>query len=224
MKININFLLLFCLLFFVSSCSKDNLDTPTSYLQGKIMYNGESLNLRGTGQAVQLQLYQDGWQKHDPIPVYVGQDGSFSANLFNGDYKLVTRDKNGPWVNTRDTLRITLKGHENVELNVTPYFLISDEQITLSNFTLSVNCTIHKIVQEAKINKVICILSTTQFADDVNNIYNSIIEQPTEDKVTFTTNLDTNKDIVEAKSLFARIGVQAESADQAIYSKVIRLK
>ena len=90
-----------------SSCGLDNYDAPESLLQGKIVYQGRPLGLRSTSGAIQLQLYQDGYAKRDPIPVYVNQEGEFSAKLFEGDYKLVTRDGNGPWVNSRDTLEVS---------------------------------------------------------------------------------------------------------------------
>lgn len=64
-----------------TSCMKDNYDAPESMLTGRVMYNGEALQLRGK-EAVQLQLYQHGYAKHDPINVYVNQDGMYSANLF----------------------------------------------------------------------------------------------------------------------------------------------
>ena len=42
-----------------TSCMKDNYDAPESMLTGRVMYNGEALQLRGN-EAVQLQLYQHG--------------------------------------------------------------------------------------------------------------------------------------------------------------------
>ena len=45
-----------------TACGLDNYDAPQSELHGKITYNGETLGLRGTGEAVQLQLYQDGYE------------------------------------------------------------------------------------------------------------------------------------------------------------------
>lgn len=54
------------------SCGKDNYDSPSSIIEGKITYQGETLGLRGTGEAIKLQLYQDGYDKKDPVAVYVG--------------------------------------------------------------------------------------------------------------------------------------------------------
>ena len=125
------FIILLSVMMF-TACGLDNYDAPQSELHGKITYNGETLGLRGTGEAVQLQLYQDGYELRDNIPVYVGQDGTFKAKLFDGEYKLVTRNQNGPWVNSRDTTVIKLNGSTTIEVKVTPYFTISGTNISLN--------------------------------------------------------------------------------------------
>ena len=102
MKIISNIFSVILLLVLFSGCGKDNFDAPESKLVGRVTYQGQALNLRGTGEAVQLQLYQDGYEKNDPISVFVGQDGTFSALLFDGEYRLTTRVGNGPWVRNRE--------------------------------------------------------------------------------------------------------------------------
>jgi hypothetical protein len=97
-----------------------------------------------------LQLYQDGYALHDAISVYVGQDGAFYASLFDGEYKLVTRDGNGPWVNSRDTTIVNVKGKTEIQLNVTPYFSYSNENISVSGSKMNASFTINKIVSTAK--------------------------------------------------------------------------
>ena len=91
MKIISNIFSVILLLVLFSGCGKDNFDAPESKLVGRVTYQGQALNLRGTGEAVQLQLYQDGYEKNDPISVFVGQDGTFSALLFDGEYRLTKR-------------------------------------------------------------------------------------------------------------------------------------
>ena len=147
------------------------------------------MNLRGTGEAVQLQLYQDGYEKNDPISVFVGQDGTFSALLFDGEYRLTTRDGNGPWVNNHESVTVNLKGHT-----------------------------------DAKISRVMLLLSKTQFADDVNNLYRQDFSDVVPGSVNLSADISGNTEIVKAKALYARVGVLANGADQAIYSPVVRLK
>ena len=214
MKILSNIFSLLVLVVLFSGCGKDNYDAPDSRLTGTITYNGEALNLRGTGEAIQLQLFQDGYDKHDPI----------SAMLFDGEYKLVTRDGNGPWVNNRDTMVVNLKGSADIKLEVTPYFLIKNEQISVSESEMTASFTIEQIVPSATINKVMLILSKTQFVDDVNNVFRQDISDVKSGTVSFTADISGNTDVSNAKALYARVGVLANGADQAIYSSIVRIR
>lgn len=224
MKIISNIFSLVLLLVLFTGCGKDNYDAPESTLTGKVTYKGEALNLRGTGEAIRLQLYQDGYDKHDPIEVFVGQDGAFSAKLFDGEYKMVTRDGNGPWVNTRDTTVVNLKGSTSIELEVTPYFLITGEKLSVSGSTMNASFTVNKVASTAKINKVMLILSKTQFADDVNNVFRKDFDGLEPGALTLSAEVGGNTEVANAKALYARVGVLAEGADQAIYSPVVRLR
>lgn len=107
----------------------DNRDAPGSTLTGRVVFEGEGVGLRSNG--VQLELweprYQD--QQYAKIPIYLDQDGSFTARLFDGDYLLNLLPGNGPWVNSSDTTEITLRGQESVDVAVTPYFVIRDPEI-----------------------------------------------------------------------------------------------
>lgn len=208
----------------MSSCGLDNYDAPKSQLRGKITYNGESVGLRGTGEAVQLQLYQDGYQLRDHISVYVGQDGTFEALLFDGEYKLVTRNQNGPWVNSRDTMTVNVKGFTEIELNVTPFFTISNENISLNGSVLNASFTVNQIVNTAVIDYVTLLLGKTSFVDDVSNFVRKDFGDQEAGNINLSTDLSGNNDLITAKTLFARVGVRTVGADQAIYSKVFRLK
>ncbi len=212
------------IVFAMSSCGLDNYDAPKSQLRGKITYNGESVGLRGTGEAVQLQLYQDGYQLRDHISVYVGQDGAFEALLFDGEYKLVTRNQNGPWVNSRDTMTVNVKGFTEIELNVTPFFTISNENIILNGSVLNASFTVNQIVNTAVIDYVTLLLGKTSFVDDVSNFVRKDFGDQEAGNINLSTDLSGNNDLITAKTLFARVGVRTVGTDQAIYSKVFRLK
>lgn len=210
--------------FIFTSCGLDNYDAPQSRLHGKITYNGEALGLRGTGEAVRLQLYQDGYQLRDNIQVYVGQDGTFEALLFDGEYKLVTRNQNGPWVNTRDTLVVNLKGSTEVELKVTPYFTISNETITLNGSVLNATFNVNQIVNTANIQYAMLLVSKTAFVDDVSNIARKDFTNQQAGTLNLSFDMTGNANVASAKALYARVGVRTVGADQAIYSKIVRLK
>ena len=220
MKIISNIFSVILLLVLFSGCGKDNFDAPESKLVGRVTYQGQALNLRGTGEAVQLQLYQDGYEKNDPISVFVGQDGTFSALLFDGEYRLTTRDGNGPWVNNHESVTVNLKGHTEVNLD----FMISNEQLSVTGSGMNASFMINRIVPDAKISRVMLLLSKTQFADDVNNLYRQDFSDVVPGSVNLSADISGNTEIVKAKALYARVGVLANGADQAIYSPVVRLK
>ena len=216
--------LLLGLIVTTTSCTKDNYDAPESTLMGRIVYKGEPLQLRGTSEAIQLQLYQDGYEKHDPISVFVGQDGVYSAKLFDGEYKMVTRDHNGPWVNSRDTTIIQVKGNTTHDVEVTPFYTISNADISLAGNTVKANFTINKI------DRIILLMNTTNFVDDV---WHNILRADDADResvwnaegaYSMERDLTDNDAFQKAKTVFARVCVWSSGADQGIYSPVVRLK
>lgn len=221
---NVKILIVLLIGYIVAGCMKDNYDVPESFLTGRVTYEGTPLNLRGTGEAITLQLYQHGYDYFNAIPVFVGQDGSFSATLLNGDYLLVTKDGNGPWVNNRDSVKLSVKGNKVIDLNVTPFFLISDEIISMSTNRLEASFMIEQIVSTAKISNVLLLLNKTQFVDDINNIFRREFKDIYAGQVNLEVDLSNNTDVVNAQALFGRICVWTEGADQGIYSEVVRLK
>lgn len=137
---------------------------------------------------------------------------------------LVTRDKNGPWVNTRDTIVVNLKGSGEVEVPVTPYFTISNESITLSGNTLNADLNVNKIVSTANIDYVTLLVSKTSFVDDATNIARKDFRDQQPGSLNLSMDLSGNANVANAKALFARVGVRTVGADQAIYSDIVRLK
>ncbi|MCD8177821.1 MAG: DUF3823 domain-containing protein [Tannerellaceae bacterium] len=214
---------LFLLLVLLTGCGKDNYDAPDSLLTGRVVYKGEPIQVRGSDERVRLQLYQDGYDYRTPIEVFVTQDGSFSALLFDGEYKMVTRDNNGPWVNSRDTTLVTVKGNTHVDMEVTPYFTISNADITLANNVITAKFDITRIVDTAEMDRVILLAGQTAFIDDDYKVL----------RVDWTDNLQTgtvtytaelNDEAKEAVVLNGRVCVWTRGADQGIYSPIFKLK
>jgi hypothetical protein len=212
------------LFIFLTSCGIDNYDAPSSTLSGRIVYNGSPLQLRGTGEAVQLQLYQDGYELHNHIQVLVNQDGFFSASLFDGQYKLITRDNNGPWINTRDTVVVNVKGNTTYDLAVTPYFTITGSNISLSGTNVNANFTINQVVSSAKVEKVYLLLGKTHYVDEINNVYRLDINDKAAGSVSISGDYSSSNDAKLAKYLYGRVGVKTVGVEQAVFSEVFQLK
>jgi hypothetical protein len=225
MKIKFSILLqgvLFLSLF--NSCGLDNYDEPESLLTGKVVYNGESVQVRGTDQRVRLQLYQDGYHNYSPIDVFVTQDGSFSAMLFDGEYKMVSRNNNGPWVNSRDTAYITVKGNTVRNFEVTPYYTITNADMKLSGKKVTATFTVNQIVENRRIERILLLVNNGQFVDD--DIRIDRIDYTDEDIKTgpLSYSFEINDNASNAKFLYGRICVWTKDADQGIYSPVFKLK
>lgn len=210
-----------CLLLW--SCGKDNYDAPSSTISGFVTYQGKPLQLKGTDQAIQLQLYQMGYELNDHIPVYVNQNGEFNVKTFDGNYKLITRDNNGPWENSQDTLDITLNGSQaDLKLEVTPYFWVNSSEITLEgDNVLKAILEAEKIIAEAEVDYIMVLVNNTQFVDNQTNVFRKDI-QGEELSLEFKEQLGDLAD--KHPSLFARVGILAKGSDQAIYSEVVKLK
>lgn len=206
-------------------CGKDNYEKPTSIIRGKVTYNGKAIGVRGTAEVIQLQLYQDGYQLKDRIPVHVGQDGSFSAKVFDGQYKLVARNNNGPWIDaSQDTLVIDLKGIADVNYEVTPYFTIENVALSLNtDKKLTANFTINKVVQTAELRYYSLLVNRTAFVDDVVNIWRKEYYSASL-SVSLSEDLSSLKDIKSTGVLFARVGVRSNLTEQPIYSEIIRIE
>lgn len=218
----------------LTGCSKDNYDEPTSFIKGRVVYKGEALQLRGN-EAVRLQLYQRGYQKHDPVEVFVNQNGEFSVCIFNGQYQLITKAGNGPWSSAgRDTIEVKLNGNAVQDVEVTPYYLVDDANMTLDGNKVSASFKVNKIAGTG-IDRMILLLGTTQYLSDSEHNVDRIDEteglaefNETGKTYTFADNNFADNKMFQTAilrgTLFGRICLWPSGSDQGIYSKVFRLK
>ena len=224
MKIITNiFFSVLCILF-ASGCGLDNYDEPQSTLEGRVVYNNQPICVRGTADAVQVQLYQDGYDKHDPIPVYLTQDGSFKAILFNGQYKLITRSGNGPWLNSSDTIVVDVNGYTRCELPVTPYFTLSNESFSLNGNVLNGSALVTKVVSTSSITNALLLVSKTAFVDEGTYLAREEISSVSEGTLSMSLDLTGNTEAASAEALYARIGVKPAESDQFVYTPVVQIK
>ena len=217
-----------------TGCMKDNYDEPTSTIQGRVVYQGTPLQLRGN-EAVKLYLYQRGYAKHDPVEVFVNQNGEYSVCIFNGDYQLITKSGNGPWTaQGRDTIQVKLRGTATQDVEVVPYYLVDDAQITLHGNKVNASFKVNKVAGNG-IDRMILLLSTTQYISDAEHNVDRYDEtsnlanfDQTGKVYTFATRDYTSnatfQTALKRGTLFARICLWPTGSDQGIYSKVIRLK
>lgn len=221
MKTNKFYFIIFSLAILLAGCGKDNYDAPSSALTGKVVYNGQAIGVKGTGSSVQLELWQDGYPLYTSVPVYVTQEGTFSASLFDGDYKIVSKSGNGPWISTRDTLRFTVKGNTAVDYPVTPFYIISNENFTLSGNTLTATFNINHVSGTQSVERAILVVNKTKFVDETAQIKRVDSLNPAMGPVTMTMTL--SNEVLANNVLNARVGVKI-SGREAIYSGIQPVK
>ncbi|MBC3785569.1 DUF3823 domain-containing protein [Spirosoma utsteinense] len=207
----------------LTGCQKDNFDPPSSTLTGRVVYDNQPVGLRSNG--VQLELWQRGYQLFTKIPVQVAQDGSFSATLFDGDYKLVRLRGNGPWVDNTDTIEVPVRGTATIEVPVQPYYIIRNEVIQKNGTNLTATCSVSQAAggtNARAIEAVTLFVGTTQFVD-VNNNAGAFSR-------TGTALADLSKPLSLSMALpapvvakgygYARIGVKTVGVAELLYTPV----
>ena len=214
------------------SCGKDTYPEPKTSLTGNIVYKGEPIGVEH--DQVRLQLWQPGFgQTGCHQRAHFSQEGSYSALLFDGNYKLVFPQNDGPWKTTikdgiaKDTIFVTLNGNQKVDIEVTPYVMIRNAKITGGEKKVNATFGIEKIITgvDAKdIERVSLYISRTQFVSRANNI--GVLDRNAADvkdlsNVTMTVNVPT---ISPAQDfVFARVGVKVKDVEDMVFSKAEKI-
>lgn len=196
------------------NCAKDNYDEPESELTGKVIYKGEAVGVRQTDGAVQMQLYQDGYELYTSIPVYITQEGTFSAKLFNGTYKLVTRSLNGPWVNDRDTVIVKVNGRTTVEYPVDLYYSLSNVKFDIVGDSLVSTFTVSQESGSQTIDYISLLVNKTKFVDVGTKVGEAKAANNTLGQKRIALKISNSSE----KFLFARIALKMKEVDEAVYS------
>ncbi len=217
---------------FLASCEYDNYDEPKSLLQGSIVYNGEPINV--AYNAVGFQLYEPGWELSYPIDVAVNQDGSYSALLFNGTYKLIIDPNQGPFRNITnsetqsDTINVQVKGNIQLDVEVMPYYMIRNENFSVSGRTVTATFGIEQIITgtDAKaVEAVHLSVHKRQFVDNLNNLANTDMAGA---DITNMSSISMNVTVPSMTPTqdyaFVRIGVKIAGVEDLIFSPVQRVE
>lgn len=204
----------------IAGCKKDNYDKPASTLTGRVVYNKEPLGLRSNG--VQLELWQRGYELFTKIPVYVDPDGRFSTSLFDGNYKLVLRQGNGPWKDNADSLDVTVNGTTNIDVTVQPYFILKNATFTKNSTNISVVVTVEAVNTSLPLESVSLYFGRTSIVDQVNNVGAVTILPDITQPVTFSVAIPAA--LASEPYFFARVGVKTSGIAEQIYSQTEKIE
>lgn len=223
-KILIYIFSIFALLF--ASCTEyDNYDAPKSKLHGKIHVDGQQIGVRNA--VTKLELYQDGYELKDPIEVYIAQDGTYSALLFNGEYKLV-RKAVGPWVNLeRDTLLLTVKGNTEFDVEMQPHFIVKNDSYTVDMVNKKVvgTFTVDKITSTSNLSNVRMYIGPRVILD--NDRRGSYKKAEPADVIfgkPMSITMDITDDLITKGYMYVRVGAKAAESDQYAYTLVHKIE
>ena len=233
MKIRFHFVLLMFIAVSVMSCKKDNYKAPSSKLSGHLVYNGDTLGLE-TNQ-VPFQLYQFGFGRVGPIEESFAQDGSYSAMLFDGEYKLIVPNGQGPFMwkqlpsGAPDSVAISLKGSKVLDLEIVPFYMIRNAQISGSGTTVTASCKIEKIITDANakdIERVNLYVNKTQFVSGNGDqqIASAEIGGGVLDPNNVTLSVTVPAMVPTQNYVFARIGLKISGVEDMIFSPLQKIQ
>ena len=221
MKKITSFFTLLCCLLAISSCRYDNFDEPQSMLTGKVVYEGEPICVRAGG--AEFALYQDGYALHNSIPVYINQDGTYSAVLFDGEYKLV-RMGNAPWERpSNDTIYITVKGNTVQDIPVTPYFSVRNVSFARNGNKVTARFTINKVVADANLENVGIYLGTGILTDEKQKEAELKLGNTVSLNQENTAEIEIPSGLLNESYLYARVGVKSDKSSEYCYSQSIKV-
>ncbi len=211
-----------------ASCEKDNYAEPKTFLTGNVVYKGQPIGVEYF--QTRLQLWQPGFGKLAPIDVTIDQDGSYSALLFDGNYKMVFPKNEGPWQTIKkdatggDTTFVQLNGDKKVDIEVLPYYLIKTATITGGEKKVNATVALDKIITGADakdIERVSLYISRTMFVSRANNIGTMNVDgADIKDINNINLSVDVPSITPTQNYVFARVGVKIAGVEDMLFSKV----
>lgn len=234
MKMSLKYILAATFAVTLLSCEKDNYEAPKSQLSGRLLYNGEAIGLERN--QVPFELYQYGFGLVGPIGSSFSQEGNYSALLFDGDYKLIIPNGQGPfmWKKTAsgapDSIAITLRGSQTQDLEVMPFYMIRNAQFTASGGKVTATFKAEKIVTDANakdIERVELYLNKTQFVSrggEDNMASTDMAGADIADMNNITLSKEVPTFTPTQNYVYARVGIKIAGVEDRLYSPVQRIQ
>lgn len=232
MKIQFHYIVLIALCAVAASCKKDNYEEPSSTIKGRIVYQGEAVNVER--DQVPYELYQYGFGKVGALGASFAQDGSFSALLFDGDYKFIIPNGQGPFMwkqnaaGAPDSLAITLRGTQTLDVDVMPFYMIRTPQITGAGGKVSATFKVEKIITDANakdIERVSLYINKTQFVSGGDNIkITDLAGSAIMDPNNISLSVDVPSIVPTQNYVFGRIGLKIAGVEDMIFSPVQKVQ
>lgn len=214
------------------SCKKDNYDAPENRFNGRIVYQGEPVNVEYN--QVNLELWQPGFGRNGAINLLIDQNGNFSQQLFDGNYKLTIGGGQGPFIwpknaaGVNDTIAISINGDQTKDIEVTPYYLVRNAQFAAANGNVTATFRVDKIITDANakdIERISLYVNKTQFVSGANNINKvDLTITPTTDLTNLSASVSVPAMTPSQNYVFARIGLKVAGVEDMVFSPVSKVQ
>lgn len=225
----ISYLSLIVLLLGANACNKkDNYSPPQAALTGAVLYKGDSIYLEYN--RVPYQFYQYGFGKLGPIEQQFTQSGTINSLLFDGSYKFIVPNGQGPflWPKTSggapDSLDITINGSQNLNIEVTPYYMIRNANISASGGNATATFKVEKVITDANakdIESVTLYINKTHFVSGSNNTAQA---SKNGSDITDPNNISLSVAIPSGQSaVYARVGLKVAGVEDMIFSQLVQI-
>ena len=231
MKVSFQYILAFLCIIVLYSCKKDNYDAPSSMVSGRLVYQGAPIYVEY--DRVSFQLFQFGFGKVGAMGGTFDQEGKYSMLLFDGEYKFTIPNGQGPflWKKTTsgapDSLTINVRGAQTVDIEVTPYYMVRNPQLSASGQTVSGSFGLDKIIDGADgrdVERVSLYINKTLFVSGANNIATSSLSGS---EITDLNNINLQVTVPamtpSQNYVFARIGVKIAGVEDMIFSPIEKI-
>lgn len=227
----------------LAACELDNFEPPKSAFEGRLVYKGEPLLVQSANVdagnnsdfPVFIELWQKAFNNRSSIRIPIKQDGSFSSLLFDGDYKLIVPNGQGPFLwkrtaaNSPDSLDIAIRGSQKLDIEVVPYYMVRSPQFTVAGRKVSGGVKLEKIITDAingkTVERVSLYVNKSQFVDAGNTIVTANLAGTaiTDLNTVNLTTADVPALIPSQNYVFVRIGLKVTGVEDMIYTPVQRV-
>jgi len=215
----------------VTGCKKDNYSAPSLMLTGHLLYNTDTIYVERN--QVPFQIYQYGFGKVGPISSTFDQSGTLSEVLYAGDYKIIVPNGQGPflWKQTAagdpDSVDVVLKGDQSVSLQVTPYYMIRNANITVNGGTASATCKLEQIITNSNaraIERVSLYINKDQFVSGGDNIASKDLAGASiMDMNNISLSVAVPAVTPAQNYVYARIGLKIVGLEDMIFSPLVKI-
>lgn len=235
MRMLLRYICILALAVCIHSCDKDNFSEPQSFLSGNLLYQGDTINVERN--QVPFQLYQYGFGKVGAINGSFTQTGGYSSALFDGDYKLIIPNGQGPFMISQktagvpDSISVSLKGSQTVDIQVIPYYIIHSFQAAKAGAdSIHATFNIQKIITDLNAKNVEYVslyVNKTQFVSGLDNIditTGSLAGSAITDLTNVQLGTTYNAPVPTQNYVFARIGLKIVGVEDLIFSPLVQVQ